>query len=450
MAVRARDAIGGESGARVRRLWWASRQALELAIHGESVRQRAMALTYISLFALVPALVVAFSVIQAFTGMERIADLVHEFLLENLAVGARATLEPYLEKFVGNAHAASAGLVGGALLIWSMVSLLNNVEGAVNAVWGLPRRRSLRHRAVTYWVGLTLGPLLLAGSLYLGHAVRTWLGGTGLGFLAVAGGALLTCAFFAIIYLLVPETKVRLGAALGGGLVAGLLWEVAKWLYAIAVSRFFRYHAIYGSVAVIPTFLLWLEVSWTILLVGARIAYVLQHVPGLRGAAAQGPTSREALAGRLLVEVGLAWDGEGDEPGAARTALDPSALAAALSAPLTQVTELCEALARAGLVRFEAGGGLVPGRSLERISLADVRRALAPTGVAGPGQDAPGGAGGDAEGVVDRALEAAEAEAEARLAETTLRRLCDEERGRRGRLADEPQATPAGGAPTPG
>jgi membrane protein len=292
--------------------------------------------------------------------------------------------------------------------------------------------------------------------------VQVWLGGTGLKFLAVAGGALLTCAFFAVLYLLVPETKVRLGAALWAGLVAGLSWEAAKWLYAIAVSRFFRYHAIYGSVAVIPTFLLWLEVSWTILLVGARITSVLQHVPGLRAAAGgRGAATRESLAGRLLVVVGVAWDGEGASA-PATAAPDPSALAATLGAPLAQVSELVEALARAGLLRSEAGGGLVPGRSLERITLADVRHALAPAGArAGPPAPSPspappGGAPTDAAetGPVDQALAAAEAEASKRLAETTLRRLCDEARRRSGQAPvqqNRPQGgVPEDGAPTPG
>src|SRR6266496_5633047 len=76
-------------------------------IEGESVRLRAMALTYISLFALVPGLVVAFSVVQAFTGMDRIASRLHEFLIDNLAVGARTTIEPYLDRFVQNAHVTS-------------------------------------------------------------------------------------------------------------------------------------------------------------------------------------------------------------------------------------------------------------------------------------------------------------------------------------------------------
>jgi membrane protein len=402
-----------------RRLARAAAEAASRALHGESVRLRAMALTYLSTFALVPALVVAFTVVQAFTGVERMADQVHEFLLDNLAVGARATLQPYLERFVNNAHAASAGLVGGALLIWSMVSLFSNVDGAINDIWGVKRRRRLRDQAITYWVGLTVGPLLLAGSIYLGHTARSWLAGTGLGFLAVGGGVFLTCAFFATLYLLVPNTKVAFGAALGAGLVAGLAWEVAKWGYAIAVTRFFRYQAVYGAVAVIPTFLLWLYVSWTIVLFGARVAFVVQNAPVLwrGGPLADHPTTREALAARVMLEVAVAFDASGEEADAPA----PSDLARSLRVQAEDVSEVVDAMRAAHLLRGLASGGLVPGRPVERISLLDVRQA-----VHGPAPARP-----EAEPVsVDRALAEVEAETGARLAGTTFRTLCDEERAR--------------------
>jgi membrane protein len=416
----------------VRRLAPAAVEAASRALHGESVRLRAMALTYLSLFALVPALVVAFSVVQAFTGVERIGDQVHEFLLDNLAVGARTTLEPYLERFVGNAHAASAGLVGGALLVWSMVSLFSNVDGAINDIWGVKRRRRLRDQAITYWVGLTVGPLLLAGSIYLGHTTRLWLAGTGLGFLAVGGGVLLTCAFFATLYVLVPNTRVSLGAALGAGLVAGVTWELAKWGYAIAVTRFFRYHVIYGSVAVIPTFLLWLYVSWSIVLFGARMAFVVQNAPALwrGGPLADHPTTREALAARVLLEAALAFDAGGGEG----SAPEPTSLARALRVQPEDVADVVDAMRSAGLLRGLSGGGLVPARPLEKLTLLDVRQA-----VRGRAPSRP-----EVEPVsVDRALAEVEAETGTRLAATTFRVLCDEERARLERV-------PAGAGEAPG
>src|ERR687887_2287786 len=133
------------------RIAWAGGTTLSRALHGESLRLRAMALTYISLFALVPAIVVAFSVVEAFTGMDKMWRAVHEYLLANLAVGPRASIEPYLDRFVRNAHATSAGLVGGALLVYSSVSLFGQVERAINDIWKVRRARPLAQRALIYW-----------------------------------------------------------------------------------------------------------------------------------------------------------------------------------------------------------------------------------------------------------------------------------------------------------
>src|SRR5512144_2594183 len=136
--------------------------------------------------------------------MDRIAARLHEFLFDNLAVGARATIEPYLDRFIQNTHVTSAGLVGGALLVWSSVSLFQNVDRAVNDIWGIRRRRPLGQQAITCWVGVTLGPLLLAGSVMLGHSTRSFLAGSGLRFLGAGAGALLTCTFFAVLYVIIP------------------------------------------------------------------------------------------------------------------------------------------------------------------------------------------------------------------------------------------------------
>ncbi len=417
-------------GVRAGRLWRATVEAITRAFDGEAVQLRAMALTYLSIFALVPALVVVFSVVQALTGMERIAAQLNAFILDNLAVGARNTLEPYLARFTSNAHAASAGLVGGALLAWSAISLFSNVERAINDLWGIRRRRMLRRQVLTYWVGLTLGPLLLAGSVALAVGARAWLAGTGLGSIAAAGSVLLTCSFFAVIYWLVPFTRVRPSAALGAGLVAGLAWEAAKWGYAEAVTRFFHYNAIYGSVAVLPTFLLWLFVSWTILLSGARIAYVMQFAPVLwrGGPQAEHPTTRETLAGEVLVSVALAHRTlNGPAP-------DEGMLAFALKVRHDDVAEVVEALRGAGLVKVLEGGGLVPGRPEARITMLDVRRAV--LGVAPPRV-------GAALDVVERTLAGIDLEVTALLERTTLAQLCDQAEGLPERAAD-------GQAPAPG
>jgi membrane protein len=403
------------------------------ALEGENVRLRAMALTYISLFALVPALVVAFSVVQAFTGMDRIAAAVHEFLFENLAVGARETVEPYLQRFVSNAHATSAGLVGGALLVWSAVSLFSNVEAALNDIWGVRRRRSLTQQAVIYWVGLTLGPLLLAGSVTLAGSARTLLAGTGIKALAALAGALLTCTFFGVLYVIVPYTKVKLRAALVGAVAAGLVWELAKWGYAVGVARMFKYHAIYGSVAAVPIFIFWLFVSWTILLFGARLAFVVQYASALRNRLprATSRSGREILAGQAMLAVARAFD-RGEPPP------DPGDVASRLGATAEEASEVLGALRQAGLLVTVADGGLLPSRPLEKVTLLDVRRA-----VLGADLDASGGGGGLAEFVRKTEEQAGE-----RLAAVTLRSLCDAERSPAALGAPPPTAPEAARART--
>ena len=372
----------------VPRLSWAGARTLLGALRGDGLRLRAMALTYISLFAVVPALVVAFSVVQAFTGMDALWPGIHGFLLDNLAVGARKSIETYLDRFVRNAHATSAGAVGGALLVFSAVSLFGHVERALNEIWTVRRPRPLAQRALIYWAGLTLGPLLLAGSLALGHAVGTFLTGATLGqFLARAAAVFLSCALFGALYFFVPATRVRLHAAAAGGVVAGIAWELAKGLYTFAVARFFRYHAIYGSVAAIPIFLLWLYVSWTLTLFGARVSFVVQHARVLlRGHPPEGqgtPLGRELLAARAMLEVALAYRVGLAPP-------DPGEVALRIETFGEPVREILGVLRAKQLVLEVAGGGLVPARSLDRITLGDVRRAISgsPPSIAGNSADA--------------------------------------------------------------
>ncbi len=376
------------------------------AFQGENLRLRAMSLVYISLFALVPALVVTFSVVEAFTGMEKIGARLHEFLIENLAVGAQASIGPYLERFTRNAHARSAGLVGGALLIYSMVSLFGQVERALNDIWAVRRRRPRVPKALTYWAGLTLGPLLLAASVTLARTPQV----RGR-FLALAASLVMTWAFFTVLYAIVPATRVRLPAAILGGAVAAVAFEIAKGIYTSVVRSFFHYHAVYGSLAAIPIFLLWLYVSWLLLLFGARVAFVAQHARALlfRARAEATPLSQELLASRVMLEVSLAYHRAAPPP-------EPAEMAERLETLAEPVREALSLLRVAGLVVEVAGGGMVPARPLSSLTLADVRRV-----VAGPTPEAPRGPEG---ALLAGILAGAEGAAAESLAKTSLEDLC--------------------------
>jgi membrane protein len=388
------------------------------AMRGEIIRLRAGALTYLTLFALVPGLVAAFSVVNAFSGAERMSRVLHEFLLENLAVGARASIEPRLDEFVRNARALSgAGLVSGALLLVSAVMLLGQVQAAFNDIWAVHRRRPRIQQLLIYWAVLTLAPLLIAGSLSLAYSARTELRGSAL--LEQAASALLSCAFFAVMYLIVPATRVRPLPALTGGVVAGAAFEIAKSAYGWVVARFFNYHAVYGSLAAILVLLIWVYLSWTLLLFGARLAFVLQHRRVLLSGhdSASTPLAKELLAGRVMLEVAEAYDRGTPPP-------DPGDIAEHLEMLAEPVREMVGTLRAAGLVVEASGGGVVPARPLAQISLADVRKVV--TGASPEAPIVPNGA--HLAGIFSNA----EGLADGRLAEATFDRLCADLRPKSG------------------
>jgi len=402
---------GRERLREVARLALAGARNVARALLAEDLRLRALALTTITLFALVPALVVAFAFFQAFAGMDALWRQAQDFLIANLAVGARASIEPYLTRFVRNAHVTGAGLVGAALLVASAVTLLHNVERALNGLWAVRRKRPVVQRALIYWAVLTLGPMFLAGSLALARQVEHQVDAASGRWLERAASVGLVCLFFAVIYVIVPATRVHRGAALAGGVLAGLTWEAAKGLYTFAVGRFFRYDAIYGSVAAVPIFLLWLYISWTIVLFGARVAFVVQYARQLvRSHAPEGtPLGRELLAARALLEVARAHARGAPPP-------EPGEIAASLEVLVEPVREVLAQLRASGLVLESAGGGLVPARPLDRLTLADVR------GVVSGGTPRSGDAPGEA--LVASLLAGAEGSAARALAGVTYLELC--------------------------
>jgi membrane protein len=386
------------------------------AMKAESIRLRAMALTYLSLFALVPGLVVAFSVVNAWTGTERMSRVLHEFLLENLAVGARTSIEAHLDEFVRNARAMTgAGLVGGALLLVSAVLLFGQVQAAINDIWAVHRRRPRTQQFLIYWAVLTFAPLLVAGSVTLAHSAGGRLGGSHL--LEALGSVLLTCAFVAALYLIVPATRVRPLPALAGGVVAGLTFEAAKSAYTWVAGRFVDYNAVYGSVVAILVPLIWIYLSWTLFLFGARLAFVLQHRRVLlsgHGSAAT-PLAEELLAARVMLEVAVAFD-EGAPPP------DPGEIAERLEMMAEPVREMVGTLRGAGLVVETASGGVVPSRPLAQVSLADVHRVV--TGAYPEAQQ------GREAAHLASLFSGAEELAEGRLSGATFERLCADLRPR--------------------
>ncbi|MEM9417791.1 MAG: YihY/virulence factor BrkB family protein [Planctomycetota bacterium] len=192
-----------------------------------------------------------------------------------------------LQEKVASVNLTSIGMVGLALLIWAALSLVVSLENCFNRVYNAPQGRSWGLRITIYWAVITLGPVMLALSFYvtneLINSARTVTGGAWLlklftPFFSLAA----TWLLLILIYTLLPAAKVQLRASLIGALVAAIMWELSKLGFRIYVQRAVGYSTLYGSLGLVPLFLLWLYVTWMIILFGLEISYIVQTVKSSR------------------------------------------------------------------------------------------------------------------------------------------------------------------------
>ncbi|MBI4197373.1 MAG: YihY family inner membrane protein [Deltaproteobacteria bacterium] len=246
---------------------------------------RATALAYTILLSLVPFLAVSFSLFKAFGGLENAMEPVQNLILSNLSTGAGTTVVEHLNQFIENYRSGTVGVIGFFLLILSLVSLLSSIEKAFNDIWGISKSRTFIRRFTTYWTLITIGPVLLGLSLTMTGALQSnqlitqvlSLSGYQQFFISKIPW-LVTWGLFTVLYLVMPNTQVRFGSALVGGIVGGSFWEVAKWGYALYASKVVTYSAVYGSLGIIPIFLVWIYYTWLVVLIGAQITYANQNI----------------------------------------------------------------------------------------------------------------------------------------------------------------------------
>ena len=354
---------------------------------GEAISLRASALTYLTLFALVPLLAVLYSVIDMVSGEAQIRDRVQSYINSQLGVGAGAAIAAALTSFTSKATVKTLGLIGFAVLLVSALSLLWNIESAFNHIYAVKKPRSPVQRLLKYWAFLTIGPMFLSLSVYVTWTLsRMHESGAGeqhselLHALAQLSSVAITYAALAFLYKVIPNARVRLRSALLAAFAAGTIWEVAKYLFAWASGRMVQVHRIYGSLAVLPITLTWIYISWLIALVGCRLCYALdasrkpEPHPARRAASA-----REAFVTRLMVGLAQLQRERG-------TAIRVQALVRELETTGRLAREGLAALASAGLVAETKQGGWLLARDASRITLAEIR-AAARTSLGFPAQE---------------------------------------------------------------
>ena len=236
--------------------------------------ETAGSLTFTSLLALVPLVAVALALAMSFPQYERAAAALARFASAQLLPEGSALVTKQIGAFAERAGALTS--VGLAFLVVTALMLMLTVDAALNRIFRVQRHRHLARRLLVYAAVLTLGPALIGASLY----VTSFLVVNSLGFFDldeyrrnVLGllAFLFTCAALTLVYLVVPYRPVALRHAAVGGFVAGVAFELAKRGFGLYVAKLPTYTLVYGAFAIIPLFLLWLYVSWVVVLFGATL-----------------------------------------------------------------------------------------------------------------------------------------------------------------------------------
>lgn len=252
---------------------------------GGQLNLRAMSLVYTTLLSVVPLLAVSFSVLKGFGYQAQFEPFLYEILSPLGEKGVE--LSDKVIEFVGNVKVGVLGSVGLGLLIYTVIALLQKIEAAFNFVWQVDRLRSLSQRFSNYLSVILIGPVLVVSALGITAATlnsgiaQSLIAVEPFGFLISFSSKLLPYFMvgfaFTLVYVFIPNTRVQLKAAIVGGFIAGALWQTAGWGFAAFIVSSTKYAAIYSSFAVLILLLIWLYLSWLILLVGSQIAFFVQY-----------------------------------------------------------------------------------------------------------------------------------------------------------------------------
>lgn len=341
---------------------------------------RATGLVYVTILSIVPLIAISFSVLKAFGAQGQLDPLLQTWLTPLGVDGER--IAAAIVRFVENAQGNVLAGVGVALLFVTTVSMAERVEASFNFVWRVDRPRKLARRLSDYFAVLLGGPVVMVVALALLALLENvrWLQTLGklppvewlAGVWAQTAPYLLVCASFAFVYWFLPNTRVRPAAAATGGLVGGLLWAATGTLFARFVVSSTQTLNIYATFAIAITALLWLQLCWLILLIGAQVAFYVQNPDYLRlGYRAHEPSSRdiEALALATMLNVAGAF-------GRGTGLATPDRLAGELGLPGIVLSPVLARLESAALLTRSEHDELLPSREPSRIRLREILAAV--------------------------------------------------------------------------
>lgn len=331
--------------------------------------EEAASLSYTSLLALVPLLAVIFGVISIFPVFSEWAGQFQRFVFANFVPAAGETIREYMQTFLGSVSHLT--LPGTVLLIATALLLMFRIEVAFNKIWRVTEARTLTNRIVMYWAVLTLCPIMIGASVALGaqnllaafnlqDGVPPWLQQFGI--------FLLMWTAFAVIFLLVPNRKVKFRDAVAGAFLTAVLFEIAKAGFVAYISNA-NYAVIYGALATVPIFLFWLYLVWSVILFGASLAASLTTFKGKSHKEVEWPVRLDLqMAYRVL---GHLWEAQRKGKGV----FVENILEHEKGISEIQLRELLNRLRAVDLVSYHSEEGWHLIRDLEELNLGDLQQA---------------------------------------------------------------------------
>jgi membrane protein len=340
---------------------------------------RASALSFSTVLSFVPFFALTFAVLKGFG----VHNKLEPFILEQVAAGSHEVVDRIIT-YINNTNMTSLGAIGLITLIITVISLLGNIEKAFNAIWGVKETRSLNRLFSDYLSVIFTGPLFLLAAVSITTSLQSqtlvkWLVktsylGDALLFLFRLAPYLIIWMALVFLYIFIPNTRVRFKSALIGGVLAGTLWELAQWGYIHFQVGVAKYNAIYGTLALLPIFMVWIYTSWLIVLFGVEVVYAHQNIRTFRREVRNPLIShslKELLVLAILQDIAEAFHFE-------RHPWTPEKLAEDLDIPVRVVRELLSLLIETGFLTETAGENpaYLPARELDRIAVKDVLATL--------------------------------------------------------------------------
>ncbi len=261
-------------------------------------------LTFVSLLSVVPLVSVTFSILKAFPVFESFKLEIEDFIYNNFVPNSSEQIQLYINSFVNNTSKMTA--IGIVVLIFVALSLISSIDKTLNQIFNTKRTRPVVISFAVYWMVLTLGPVFVGLSLgatsyivSIAAMADSYTPGVSDLFIKFLPFALSTLAFV-LLFMIVPDTTVKFKAALGGAIVAAVLFEASKRGFALYITSFPSYQVIYGALAAIPILFVWVYVSWIVVLIGAECTVfidkfnLLEHLlPGKNTALAELPEHQQ-------------------------------------------------------------------------------------------------------------------------------------------------------------